>query len=107
MANNELTIEAFEDRAVEVSGVLRSLANPRRLLLLCKLTEAGRMSVNELVSALDLSQPAVSQHLALLREEGIVAFDREGQTLFYKIADPRIGALLASLYQIYCRGAEA
>ncbi len=95
-------LELLEDRAVEVAGVLRSLANPRRLLLLCKLAEAGRMSVNQLSAALALSQPAVSQHLALLRDEQIVTFERDGQTLFYQIQDRRIEALLANLYQIYC-----
>jgi ArsR family transcriptional regulator, virulence genes transcriptional regulator len=102
MSNGLIELEVLEDRVIEVAGVLRSLANPRRLLLLCKLAEAGRMSVNDLATALALSQPAVSQHLALLRDEQIVTFERDGQTLFYRIQDRRIEALLGNLYQIYC-----
>jgi ArsR family transcriptional regulator len=72
------------------------------LLLLCKLVERGRMSVGQLAETVGLSQSALSQHLAVMREEKLVAFDRAGQTLFYRIADERLNQLLASLYRIYC-----
>jgi DNA-binding transcriptional ArsR family regulator len=101
--------ETFESKATLVAETLKALANPRRLMVLCKLTEMGRASVTQLAGAIGLSQSALSQHLAKLREEGIVAFDREGQTLWYRMADPRIGALLATLYTLYCapKGDEA
>lgn len=102
MADRRLEIEGLERKAEKVAGVMKSLANPRRLLLLCKLVEVGKMSVGELARALGLSQSALSQHLALMREDKLVAFDREGQSLFYRLADPRIEALLATLYQLYC-----
>lgn len=97
----------LESKADEVAGVMKSLANPRRLLLLCKLAELGRASVGELASVVGLSQSAMSQHLALLREEGVVSFDRSGQIVFYRIADPRIEALMATLYQLYCVSDDA
>jgi len=97
-----LEIQGLERKAEVVANVMKSLSNPRRLLLLCKLVEVGRMSVGELARAVGLSQSALSQHLALMRDDGLVAFDREGQTLFYRIADPRVEALLDTLYRLYC-----
>lgn len=92
----------LETRAEEVAATLKALANSRRLLVLCKLVEAGEMRVGDLADAVHLSQSALSQHLAKMRDEDLVAFRREGQTLWYRIADPRIEALLATLYNLYC-----
>ena len=102
MIEESLEIRLLETRAEEVAAVLKTLSNPRRLLLLCKLVERGRISVGQLAETVGLSQSALSQHLAVMREEKLVAFDRAGQTLFYRIADERLNQLLASLYQIYC-----
>jgi ArsR family transcriptional regulator len=102
MIDDSLEIRLLEKRAEEVAAVLKTLSNPRRLLLLCKLVERGRMSVGQLAETVGLSQSALSQHLAVMREEKLVAFDRAGQTLFYRIADERLNQLLASLYRIYC-----
>ncbi|MFZ5781396.1 MAG: ArsR/SmtB family transcription factor [Pseudomonadota bacterium] len=93
---------ALQARASEVADVLAALANDRRLLILCKLVEEGEVTVGTLVEEIGLSQSALSQHLARMREEGIVAFRRDGQTLWYRIADPRIEALLATLHRLYC-----
>ena len=92
----------LESKAHEVAAVMKSLANPRRLLLLCKLAEMGRASVGDLAGVVGLSQSATSQHLALLRDEGVVGFERSGQRIFYRIADLRVEALMATLYQLYC-----
>jgi len=89
--------------AREVASVLRALGNERRLTILCKLVEAGEMTVGALVEALGLSQSALSQHLARMREEQIVTFRRDGQTLWYRIADGRIEQLMAELHRLYCR----
>jgi len=97
-----LDLSQFEAKAAQVAEVLKLLANQRRLMLLCKLTELGRANVGMLAAAVGLSQSALSQHLARLREEGLVRFEREGQVLWYSIADARVGALLARLYEIYC-----
>jgi ArsR family transcriptional regulator len=93
----------MEQAATEVADVLRALANERRLLILCKLVEWGEANVNALAEAAGLSQSALSQHLAKMREEKLVTYRRESQTLWYRIADPRIEDLLASLHQLYCR----
>ena len=102
MTAASVEMHALEKKAGEVALVLKALANPRRLLVLCKLAEQGRMSVGQLAAAVGLSQSALSQHLAVMREERLVAFDRDGQTLHYRIADQRLSELLDSLYQIYC-----
>ena len=103
MADLAAELHLLEDRAVEVAAILKAIANPRRLLLLCKLAEAGTMSVGQLAQAVGISQSALSQHLAVMRDEHLVAFERAGQTLHYRIADDRLNALLDSLYRIYCR----
>jgi ArsR family transcriptional regulator len=98
-----LELEAFQRKATEVADVLRTLANERRLMILCKLIEWGEANVTALAEAVGLSQSALSQHLAKMRDEGILAFRRESQTMWYRIADPRIERLLAALYSLYCR----
>ncbi len=96
------TIEFLEARAAEVSATLRLLANEKRLHVLCRLVLEGEMSVTALGEAVNLSQSALSQHLAKLRADRLVATRRQSQTLFYRIADERIGRLLTALYDIYC-----
>ena len=76
-----------------MAGILRALANERRLMILCKLVEWGEANVTTLAEAVGLSQSALSQHLAKMRTEGIMTFRRESQTLWYRIADPRIEQL--------------
>ena len=93
---------AFERNALEVASVLGALANQRRLQVLCVLMEVGESNVGTLVERIGISQSALSQHLARMREEGILAFRRESQTLFYRIADPRIAELMGELYRLYC-----
>ena len=93
----------FEANALEVANTLRALGNERRLMILCKLVEAGEMTVGALVEAVGLSQSALSQHLAKMRDENIVTFRRDSQTLWYRIADPRIEQLMAELHRLFCR----
>lgn len=95
-------MKRLEARADDVARVMKALSNPRRLLILCKLAEHGRMSVGQLADAVGVSQSSLSQHLAVMREEKLLVFDRDAQTLHYRIADEQLSALLASLYQIYC-----
>lgn len=97
-----LDTASFEANAAMVAAILRELANPHRLMVLCSLAEAGEMKVGDIAQRVGLSQSALSQHLARLREEGLVAFTRDAQVLRYRIADARIEALLATLYQLYC-----
>lgn len=97
-----LDTATFEANATMVAAILRELANPHRLMVLCSLVEAGGMKVGDIAERVGLSQSALSQHLARLRGEGLVVFTREAQVLRYRIADSRIEALLATLYQLYC-----
>lgn len=105
MKNTSTRIDpkALEARAGEVAGILAALANDRRLLILCRLVRDGEATVGALAEAVGLSQSALSQHLARMREEGIVAFRRDAQTLWYRIADPRVEGLLATLHRLYCQ----
>jgi ArsR family transcriptional regulator, virulence genes transcriptional regulator len=107
MMLQDLDAAELEIKAAEVASVLRALANERRLLILCRLAEEGEANVTMLAQAVGLSQSALSQHLAKMREEGIVTFRRESQTLWYRIADPRVGGLLEALYRLYCAPAAA
>lgn len=99
LARFDLTL--FEDSAGRAATLLRSLANERRLMILCQLVD-GEMSVGALQERIGLSQSALSQHLALLREEGIVATRRERQSIFYRIADPAALRVLETLAELFC-----
>jgi DNA-binding transcriptional ArsR family regulator len=95
-------IADLEAKAAEAAALLKLLANENRLLILCRLVLAKEMSVNDLADAVGLSQSALSQHLAKMREEGLLTTRREAQTVFYRIADPKAARLLALLKTIYC-----
>lgn len=95
-------MQEFEAKASEVAAILKAVANERRLMLLCKLLDMGEANVGTLAEAVGLSQSALSQHLTVLREQGIVAYRRESQTLWYRIADPRIEALFGTLQGLFC-----
>lgn len=97
-----MDLELLERKADEVADVLRALANKRRLLILCKLAEQGEANVSSLADAVGLSQSALSQHLARMRAEAIVSTRRESQTIWYRIADPRIASVMEVLYRTYC-----
>jgi ArsR family transcriptional regulator len=96
-----LDLSAFQTSAEDAARLLRALANQRRLMILCQLAR-GECSVGDLQPHVELSQSALSQHLAVLREEGIVATRREGQTIWYRIADPAAAKVVATLAEIFC-----
>jgi ArsR family transcriptional regulator len=96
-------LRSLERKAVQVAGLLGALANERRLMILCRLVEWGEGNVGALAEAAGLSQSALSQHLAKMRQEGLVAFRRDGQTLWYRIADPRVEELFATLHRLFCQ----
>ena len=101
----EINLDELQSRALRASGLLKAMSNPVRLLVLCQLAESEK-SVGELERVVDVSQSALSQHLALLRSRGLVTFRREGQTLYYSLAGREAATLLAALYQIYCKPAQ-
>ena len=92
----------FARQASEAVAPLKALSNESRLLVLCHLAERGELSVGELVERVGLSQSALSQHLAKLREEHLVATRKEAQTVFYRVCDPKADQLLALLHDLFC-----
>jgi ArsR family transcriptional regulator, virulence genes transcriptional regulator len=94
-------LTAFEASAAQAAKLLRALANERRLMILCELSD-GESSVGSLQARIGLSQSALSQHLRMLRDEGVVATRREGQTIWYRIADPAAARVIATLAEIFC-----
>mgnify|MGYP003609106497 FL=1 len=96
--------EAMRAHAADAARLLRALANEKRLMLLCTLVE-GEKSVGELNSQVDLSQSALSQHLAVLRADGLVATRREAQTIYYSLAAGPAPRIIDTLHGIYCGAA--
>jgi DNA-binding transcriptional ArsR family regulator len=96
-----MDIKAMQVQACEAAGFLKILANDRRLMILCELLK-GERSVGELEDIVDLSQSALSQHLARLRRSHLVKTRRESQTIYYSIADPGVTKVIGALYDLYC-----
>jgi ArsR family transcriptional regulator, virulence genes transcriptional regulator len=91
----------MEAAADQASDLLKALSNRHRLLIICQLIE-GEKSVGDLAAFLDLRDSTVSQHLALLRKDGLVASRRDAQTIYYSIASEPARAVLVTLYDAYC-----
>lgn len=98
--------EAMARHADEAAGLLKALAHPARLLVLCQLVE-GEASVGELQPITGLSLSALSQHLAVLREMALVETRRDAQTIFYSLAEGPAASVLDALYAAYCGGRVA
>lgn len=92
--------------ARKATALLKAMANERRLTILCHLA-GGEKSVGTLEAVLDLSQSALSQHLARLRADRIVLTRREGQTIYYRLAGNEATAIMATLYSLYCGPTKA
>lgn len=101
LSDTPLNPAELEARAAEAEAFLRSIASRHRLMILCSLLD-GEMQVAELVRRLGLSQSNLSQHLAKLREEGLVATRREGTAIHYRIGSDRVRPILAELYRLFC-----
>lgn len=95
-------VNQFSRHAAKAAGLLKVLASEPRMLVLCYLSEEGEMSAGDLTDQVGLSQSALSQHLAKLREEGLVATRKEARTVFYRICDPKAEQLLALLHDLFC-----
>ncbi len=87
--------------AADASRLLKALANEKRLMLLCLLAE-GEHSVGDLNARLELSQSALSQHLAVLRDDGLVTTRREAQSIYYGLAQGPAQRIINTLHDIYC-----
>lgn len=102
LPTSDIPAADFARQAGEAANLLKLLANKCRLLVLCYLAEAGELSVGELIDRVGLSQSALSQHLAKLREEGLVATRKDAQCVFYRVCDPKAEQVLVLLHQIFC-----
>lgn len=94
-------LSRFEESAGRAAALLRLLSNEKRLMILCQLAD-GEMSVGEIQSRVGLSQSALSQHLALLRAESVVATRRESQMIYYRISDPAALRIIETLAELFC-----
>ena len=103
MSVKKSDLASLQRNAGSAAAMLGALANERRLMILCRLVEWGEGNVGALADAVGLSQSALSQHLARMRQEGLVAFRRDGQTLWYRIADSRVEELFATLHRLFCQ----
>ncbi len=98
----DMNMGELQSRALRAAGLLKAMSNPVRLMVLCQLAESEK-SVGELEKVVAVSQSALSQHLALLRERGLVRSRRDGHSVYYTLDGPEAPALLAALYEVYCR----
>ena len=95
-------LEVMKKNSLKAEKMLKLLANSKRLLILCNLLRK-ECSVNELSELVGLSQSALSQHLAKMRQEGLVITNKQGTTSYYRINKPEVEAILSTLYLIYCK----
>lgn len=95
----------MEETAERVSGLLKLLSHRDRLMALCHLVQ-GEMAAGKLAEAVGMKAPAMSQQLAILRREGIIASRREGQTIFYRIVDEDAVTIMRLLYENFCGNDE-
>ena len=102
MATPKLDLDRLEESASEAAAFLKALANRNRLLILSHLVE-GERTVGELEEALGLRQPTLSQQLARLREEGLVATRRQSKNIYYTIASPEAEDVIGRLYELFCK----
>ena len=90
-------------KAREASDFLKALAHESRLMILCILCE-GEKSVTEIERALGLRQPTVSQQLARLRADGLVAARRDGKTIYYRIVSEQARIIVGAVHAVFCKG---
>jgi len=96
-----IDLDAMHEAAAEAARLMKTLANPDRLMLLCQLSQ-GEMSVGELEASLGIMQPTLSQQLGVLRSEGLVDTRREGKHIYYRVLSPQALAVLQVLYAQFC-----
>ena len=95
-----------KDSITTIAALLKSMAHPIRLEILCRLRE-GECSVAELQASIQTTDGNLSQHLAVLRNQGIIACRREANFLYNRISDPRISELMHSLQRLFCATNES
>ena len=95
------TLEMMKTNASRAAQLMKALGNESRLLILCYL-DGKELSVTQLNNCLDLSQSALSQHLAVLRKDGLVNTRRESQTIFYSLSGDTAKRIIHTLHEMYC-----
>jgi DNA-binding transcriptional ArsR family regulator len=98
----KLDFSKMTERAQEAEDLLKRMANKNRLMILCVLAEQKELSVGSLNEQVPLSQSALSQHLSVLRQAGLVDTRRESQTIYYSLGDARTEVVLRALHKVYC-----
>ena len=98
--NPEVSLDELQQSAVQAASLLKALSNECRLLILCNLLE-GEMTVSQLNERVELSQSALSQHLAKLRAERLVRIRKEAQNVFYSIDSPEATAVIGLMAKLY------
>ncbi len=101
-SDTAFSIDELTAKSEDAAALMRALSNGPRLLVMCHLAAAGELPVGALVERVGLSQSALSQHLAKLRDQGLVTFRRQSQSLYYRIEDPRALRVLELLQDIFC-----
>lgn len=100
-SSGTMTPAQMAENATVAAQLLKAMANPQRLMLLCLLNQ-GELSVGQLNETLALPQSSLSQHLAKLRDAGLVSTRRDAQTIYYALASVEVKAIIATLYSLYC-----
>jgi DNA-binding transcriptional ArsR family regulator len=98
-------VQRMASNAERATEFLKALAHESRLMILCILAE-GEKSVGELEDLLSLRQPTVSQQLARLRADGLVATRREGKAIYYRLASEEARVVIGAVYDVFCRKAR-
>ncbi len=102
MSRMNSSIAEMKPHAAEAAKLLKALAHETRLSILCLLAQ-GEMTVSQLHEQLDLGQSALSQHLAVLRDDGLVRTRRESQRIHYSLAGDKASRIVTLLHDMYCR----
>ncbi len=97
----KIDFSEMQKGSLDAEKFLKQLANANRLMILCVLMD-GEVSVGELNERVPIAQSALSQHLAKLRDSGLVTTRRESQTIYYQLADQRAAQLIGHLYEMFC-----
>ena len=101
MSDRAIAIQNIAEQSTAASSFLKAFSNKNRLMVLCHLVDK-ELSVTELNEKLPLSQSALSQHLAVLRKEGLVSTRREAQTIYYRLGDQKASDLIYTLHRMFC-----
>ncbi len=99
--SDTIDIDAMRMQANKATSLLSAMCNEKRLMILCQLIE-GERTVNELAELVDAAQPTVSQHLGLLRRQGLINARHDGRAHFYSLAGFEAREILGTLQSLYC-----